>query len=295
MLRNRPEPVNFCYTARHMREDPPLLTAVGGFAALEPLACSPRLGLITDFDGTISPIVATPQAAGISPVAQRALAALGRTLPLVAVVSGRPAAEVARLVGLPGLVYIGNHGLERYQRGQVLIEPTARPYLPALAETLAGAERALPLPGLLFEDKGVTLSIHYRQAAQPARARERILATLASLPAAQGLVIKEGKKVIEVRPPVQVDKGTAVRELLDADSLSAALYLGDDSTDVDAFQALHAWGEQTDQPTAALAVLSAEVPEAVRAAADFGLNGVPVVEQLLSWLAAQTGQRDPGR
>ncbi len=117
----------------------------------------PRFGLITDVDGTISPIVDVPDEARVTPRNLELLAALGTQLTLTAVVSGRAAEDVYQRVGLPGLVYIGNHGMEQWQDGKVIVSPTAAAYRENLSAATPEIKQIL-LSGMRFEDKGATLS-----------------------------------------------------------------------------------------------------------------------------------------
>ncbi|MBV9790653.1 MAG: trehalose-phosphatase, partial [Chloroflexi bacterium] len=195
-------------------------------------------GLLTDIDGTISPIATTPDAAQVSAAAREALRRLAQQLELVAVISGRAAADAAALVGLPELIYIGNHGLELAQAGVVQPVPDAVAYIPVIDEVLRSAQERIALTGILFENKGVTASVHYRMAEQPAQAQLLIGAILHELSAQHGLVLTPGRMVWELRPPLAIDKGTAARRLVTAYALRSVIFVGDDRTDTDAFRAL---------------------------------------------------------
>ncbi|MCL5109388.1 MAG: trehalose-phosphatase [Chloroflexi bacterium] len=255
-------------------------------AALEVLR-EPPVALLTDVDGTISPIADRPEAARVSPLCRRALAVLAGRLALVAVVSGRPAREAQQLLDLPGIAYVGNHGFEVWREGVLQILPEAVPFVPLLGQVLRDLPARLPgLLGVIFEEKGATASIHYRLAADPALARREILAALASLPSAGQLRWTEGRMVVELRPPLAVDKGTAVGALLRAQELRGAVYLGDDTTDVDAFKALRLWAAERSGRALNLAVLAVETPPEVVAQADYALPGVDAVERFLDRLAA---------
>ncbi len=131
-----------------------------------------RLALATDFDGTVSTITPNPQLARIEPGCRDSLAKLSDELVLVAVLSGRQVEEARQLSRLPGVVYIGNHGLERWEKDDRYAEPLASKYASVIHTILERARRELKLPGLLFEDKGIRASIHYRSAQGPAAARK---------------------------------------------------------------------------------------------------------------------------
>ena len=180
--------------------------------------------VILDIDGTLAPIVERPEEAAVPDEARAEVARLASSYGLVACVTGRPAADARRLVGLDAVEYVGVHGLED--------DPEARAFAPQLE---AFAER-IAWPWTVENKGGVTLSFHYREAGDeegPRHAEE-----VAHAAEDAGLVPHRGRKVLEVRPPVGADKGTAVRRLLDGRPITRALYAGDDTTDLDAFRGL---------------------------------------------------------
>lgn len=241
----------------------------------------PPFGLITDIDGTISEIAESPQEASVSPICHEQLALLTRRLALVAAISGRPALDARRMVGIDEMVYVGNHGLERWQNGAVRFVPALEGYPAKVATALNELSAALDLSGLILEDKTVGLSIHYRRCPDPQTAKKLIMDAVAASPAASGFSVREGKMVVELRPPVEVDKGAAVVALVRAYSLRRGIYLGDDASDVEAFGAMHAQGFHG----LAVGVIGQETPPGVAEEADFTLNGVGDVERFLVWLA----------
>lgn len=245
----------------------------------------PRRGLITDVDGTISPIVDTPTAAQVTPRARELLTELHTQLELVGVISGRAAADVQARVGLPGLVYAGNHGLERWQNGSVLSTEEVRQYRPGMEAVLLGLRKfESDIPGVLLEDKGVTLSVHYRNAAQPEQAAAAMRPTLTALANQNSLRVYEGRMIFEVRPPLEVNKGSAFRALVEEHHLDAALYIGDDTTDIDAIHAARDLRARGVCYAFGVGVASSETPLSVLDAADFLVEGVSGVEDLLAWL-----------
>lgn len=240
--------------------------------------------LIVDVDGTISAIAATPDAATVDPRCREALRDLVGRLDLVAAVSGRAAVVVRQMVGLDGMRYVGNHGLERWQDGRTVLAPAALAYRPLVAAALAEAQARLALPELLFEDKGVVAAIHYRLSPAPDAARAAILAVARDIANAAGLVVAEGKRVVELRPSVAHDKGTAVADLVAECGLRGVWYLGDDRTDVAAFRALRRLRRAGACAGLSIAVLGAETPAAVLRAADYAVAGVDGVAEVLEWL-----------
>lgn len=253
---------------------------------LTALRQQPR-GLFSDVDGTLSPIAPTPEAAALLPGVRELLERARATFDTVAAVSGRAAPDAARMVGLPGLTYIGNHGMESLDPdGTLRILPAAAPYADDVQAALDTVERTLVpgYPGLRVERKGVTGSIHLRNAADPTAAEEAVTSMLAQVAAPRGLRITRGKRVVEVRPPVAVDKGVAIVEVVRSRGLRGALYLGDDRTDVDAFLALRELTQTGACQGVAIAVLHDEAPPDLAAAADVTLDAIERVPELLRWL-----------
>lgn len=245
-------------------------------------------GLLTDIDGTLSPIAPTPDQArllrGVRPSLRRALDAFD----LVAAISGRPAVDARRMVGIPQITYIGNHGMERLGPLDHVpqISPDVRAYQDAISDTLHEAREQLKdfASELLFENKGVTASIHYRLARDADSARVAILSALEPLAHRQGLRVTKGRMVVELRPPLDRDKGTSVRALIHEYGLACAVYLGDDTTDLDAFRALRALREDGVCQAIAVAVRHSEAPAALLDSADIALDTLDEVPRFLRWL-----------
>ena len=209
--------------------------------------------ILLDVDGVLAPIVAVPQEAAVPPVTRDELRRLNERYALVACISGRAGADARRVVGLDELVYVGEHGLE--------LVPEARDW----------SERLLQFSATVdwddVERKPLTITFHYRRAEDETEA-ERFLEAVATRARAEGLVARFGRKVLELRPPVAAHKGTAVAHLLGEHGLARALYAGDDTTDLDAFKAVHGL-----EVGIAVAVASAEGPAELREAADLVVDG----------------------
>jgi trehalose-phosphatase len=208
------------------------------------LAGSP-LVLLLDVDGTLAPIAPRPEDAEVPPATRRVLEALAaRPGVHVAVVSGRAAADARRLVGVPGVWTIGNHGIETIAPdGAIAIDERVASYRGALAEAAARLRRQIgAVPGVLVEDKTWTLSAHYRLA--DAAAEPRVREAVDAAADGAGLRVLGGKMVVELRPPVDVHKGTAalalIRRLVPRPEDAAILCAGDDRTDEDMFVAIRA-------------------------------------------------------
>ncbi len=219
-----------------------------------------------------------PEQAVLVPGAAGVLAALRDRLRLVGLISGRSLADLERSVGVPGLAYAGNHGMELHLPGAPPgLAPQVAAHLPAVTAFAERwpAERLAP-PGVWLERKGPTLSFHYRTAPDPAAAARFLESEVAPAARAAGLRVTSGRFILEVRAPVDIDKGTATRTLLEGTACRAAAFLGDDMTDLDGWRALRELRDEGALDVAvAVAVVDREVPDAVREAADVRIEGGP--------------------
>jgi len=259
---------------------------------LKPILGQRPFGLATDIDGTLSPIVDTPDAAAVTPLCRRYLQEIRQRVEVVAAISGRAPAVARRLLGLEELVYIGNHGLSWWRQGREETLAEAVPYETMLREAKMELAARLDLPGLILEDKGPILALHYRLCADPQAARRAILDALASW-RAQGLRIQQGRLVFELGPPLDIHKGTALTRLMETYRLGGVLYLGDDLSDVEAFKVLRHWREEGKVSGASIAVANPESGPKVMEEADYWVDGVPGVEWLLGAIATVVGGKRP--
>jgi trehalose 6-phosphate phosphatase len=239
---------------------------VPGYDLLTPLAEAPdRSALILDVDGTLSPIAPRPEFAVVPETTRAELRRVVARYRLVACVSGRSGDDARRLVGVDGIEYVGNHGLE--------LHPDAESAAVEIARFRDSVDLAV-------EDKGVSLAYHYRDAADEQAAHEE-LEVVAERARSAGLDARWGRKVLEVRPSVDADKGTAVRTLLERSGVSRGLYAGDDTTDLDAFRGLTDAGLEH---AVRIAVASAEGPHALQETADLVVSGPDELVALLRFL-----------
>jgi trehalose-phosphatase len=200
-----------------------------------------RLLLFLDYDGTLVPIQRSPDRAVLSHRRKRFLEDLSERM-FVCIVSGRSLADVRRCVGIERLAYIGNHGLEARWGRRTWVHPLAKKRRPALARLLKRIEaRTTRFARLLVEDKGLTGSVHFRRLdpalVEPLR---RIVADEV-LREGRAFIVTEGKKVLEIRPNIDWDKGVGIRKLmrwLPRERGELRIFIGDDQTDEDAFLAL---------------------------------------------------------
>ena len=212
-----------------------------------------RAALFLDVDGVLAPIVPRPEDARVPDETREELRRLNERYALVACISGRAGADAQRIVGIPELVYVGNHGLE--------LDGEAAGWGERLQRFLADV--AWPAT----ENKQLTASLHYRGSEDEGAARAA-LEDVKARAEREGFVARFGRKVLEVLPPLDVHKGTAVRQLLAERSLRRALYAGDDTTDLDGFRALDGL-----DVSVRIAVASEEGPAELREAADLTVAG----------------------
>jgi trehalose 6-phosphate phosphatase len=210
-------------------------------AALKPFADAEadRAGIFTDFDGCLAPIVPDPEDARAVRGASTALARLARRYRVVAVVSGRTAADLSRRVRAPGVRLIGLHGMEEIRDGVVVTSPRGESARKEIERAGARLEESLRgVRGAILERKGLALAVHFRRASDP-EAVERLVAPIVRVIAADaGLEVMSGRRILEVRPPGAGDKGDAVRAIVTTYGLRAALVCGDDVGDIAAFSAV---------------------------------------------------------
>ncbi len=221
---------------------------------LTQLAEDPSLAaVLLDVDGTLAPIVPRPEDAQVPSETQAELRRLHAKYALVACISGRDRADARRVVGVDELTYVGNHGLE------------LDPHAPEWADRLRVFLHGETWPET--EAKELSVTLNYRNAADEAEALAQ-LETIAERARSDGFVTRFGRKVLEILPPLAVNKGTVVRQLLQDRGLRRALYAGDDTTDLDAFAAL-----DTLEFGVRIAVVSAEAPQSLSEAADISVSG----------------------
>lgn len=252
--------------------------------ALARLAAAPRLGLMLDLDGTVSHQHPDPMAARITARSLAALEALYPCLTLLAFISGRAAEDLQKRVGMAEVLYIGSHGLEHLHQGQLEQHPGAAEYHPHFEAMIRELEPFMQ-PGMSFEHKHGTISLHYRAAADPAEIALGLRGPVQEMAAERGLEFFEGNHLFELRAPLRVNKGTAFSLLVERYELQGAIMAGDDITDTDAFKVARQMRQEGRCEAYALGVQSAYMPTAVREHADFLAAGVEGIEDFLEWLA----------
>jgi trehalose 6-phosphate phosphatase len=252
---------------------------------LAPLKADPaRSGVLLDVDGVLAPIVQRPDDAHMPETTRRPLIEVARRYGVVACVSGRRAADARRIVSLGTITYLGSHGSEVLLPGSIApqldreLQSWSR-RVQAFATEHFGEE--LQRLRVRLEDKEAIAALHWRGVPDEEGAR-RAVEAVAQRAEAAGLKVHWGKKVLEIRPPVRIDKGAGIERLLRDRGLAAALYVGDDVTDVDAFRGLHdlvAAGRLGH--ALRVGVRSDETPAALEESADTMVEGTDGVRELL--------------
>ena len=254
----------------------------------EPLIAAPeRCAVLMDVDGTLAPIVDRPEDAAVPKETAGVLAELASRFALVACVTGRRALEARKMVGVPQLVYLGNQGFEQLRPGEdeARLDPAvpsgdrARKFLEGLDP--ARFERA----GIRQEDKGPIQVLHWRGADDEDEAKA-VVTEIAELAAHAGLIPLWGRKVLDLRPVAGIDKGSAVHRLIvEHAPLDAAIFAGDDRTDLDAFRALGRLAGTARLGSAVrLGVFTEESPAEIETEADMVVPGTEGVLEILKRL-----------
>lgn len=255
-------------------------TTPAGRQGLAAILADPLQALVAlDYDGTLAPIVARPQDAVPAPGAVQALTALALRVGCLALVTGRPAdvvVDLGGLTGVPGLVVLGQYGAQRWQGG-VLEQPVP---VAGVAEARRVLLDLALEAGVAVEDKGLSLVVHTRRAADPAGALDRLRGPLTDLAGQVGLELHGGRLALELRPP-GYDKGAALLGL--SDGRSAVLFAGDDVGDLAAYDAVDRLRVKG-TPGLLVCSDSAETPSELRDRADLVVDGPPGVVQLVEQL-----------
>jgi trehalose 6-phosphate phosphatase len=256
--------------------------------ALEPIRADPdRSAVLLDIDGTLAPIVRHAADAHVPEATRTLLIEIAKRYRVVGCVSGRRATTARQIVAIGTIAYVGNHGGELLRPGATRpeVDPDVAAWTPRVRAFAAGAltseHHRLRVRS---EDKDSIAAFHWRGAPDEEAAAAAV-AKIAQLAEQDGFDVHWGRKVLEVRPPVRMDKGLGIASLLRGVPVTAALYVGDDTTDLDAFRGLRTLvGSGMLATAVCVAVESDEAPAELAQEADLKVNGTGGVRELLEAL-----------
>lgn len=245
-------------------------------------------GLISDMDGTLSEIPRDILQKTVPPPTLPQLAELVNHFEVLAVVSGRKTEAIKDIINIEGVKYIGHYGMEWWLDNRAVLHPEVEASLTAMRSLAAELDALRTVEGMIIQDKGATISVHYHMTRQPEIAKQQILDLLGKSPHIKKMRLMDEKTNIGIVPRVNIDKGTAVTDLIQDHHLQGAIYMGDDIGDEPAFRAIRRARENIDFDGLALLVTGPETTQTILNEADYTLNGVPETEILLNWLVDNT-------
>jgi trehalose 6-phosphate phosphatase len=261
--------------------------------ALAPLRANPKsAAILLDIDGTLSPIVEHAADAHVPETTRQLLIGVANRYGLVACVSGRRASEARAMVSIGTISYLGSHGVELLRAGwtEAVLDAGVEDWVRRIREFGREADTAdARKRRVRLEDKGAIVAFHWRGARDEEAARA-VVDAIAERAQAAGLRTHWGRKVLEVRPPIKIDKGAGITRFLNqaGQGIDSALYVGDDVTDLDAFRALSTLVEEGRLARALrVGVRSEEGPSEISGEADIVVDGPEGVRELLACLAAE--------
>lgn len=259
---------------------------------LRPLFKTNRIGLVTDMDGTISHVAETPEAAVVTPRNREILGTLVLMIPLVAAISGRAVRDLQSRIAIPGMVYLGNHGLEVWANGGRVLNESVRHHRRALTAALDELRPHLSV-GMWIEDKYATAALHYRMTPDPEKASHYLTPIVREVCKQHQLDMRPGRRLFEIRPPIVINKGIALANLVQEHRLDAVLYIGDDTTDIEALKMIRRLRETSTVYGVGIGVSheGASCAEQIKQTADAFGTSVSDIEELLGWFLSELSER----
>lgn len=251
-------------------------------------------GFFSDFDGVLSEIAPTPDSAVAYPGVPEAVANIAGQVDVAGVITGRAVDDIASRIDIGELIVVGNHGLEWSERnvrhdhaaGVAVIETIAK----VLDQVKAELASQTDVDRLIWENKRLSGTIHFRNTDDPAEVESLLLPIVQPLAEANGLRCTPGKMIVELRPTAMVTKGTALSEIIDKYELESAIFIGDDVTDVDGFRALNEL-RNAGKHTLSIGVVTIDAHPDVAAYADIVVGSVHEIVEVLSEVGEMIGAR----
>lgn len=247
-------------------------------------------GYFSDFDGVLSAIAPTPDEAYAHPGIQEALDAISERVDACGIITGRAVADVATKLDISDLSLVGNHGLEWMIKGEGYDHPAGIAAVEAIASVLDETREQFDVPGMIWENKRLSGTIHFRNVADPDATERSVLAIVEPLAAANNLRVTAGKMIVEIRPRAQVSKGTALVELMEKNNLNGVVFWGDDVTDVDGFKALRDARAQG-KHTLSVGVVTPDSHPDIAEYSDLAVRSVDEVAETFAMVAEALGSR----
>ena len=245
-------------------------------------------GLFSDFDGVLSEIAPTPDQAIAYPGAAEAIEALAANVDAVGVITGRAVDDIGSRIAIDELYVVGNHGLEWSEQGSRRDHEAGTAAIEAVANVLEQTQAELAgqtdITKMIWENKRLSGTIHFRNVDDPAETEQLLLPIVQPLAEQNGLRCTTGKMIVELRPLARVTKGTALTELIEKNGLESAVFIGDDVTDVDGFRALHELRAQG-KHTLSVGVVTADAHPDIAAHSDVLVNSVEEIVDVLTQVA----------
>lgn len=240
--------------------------------------------LIVDFDGTLSELKPDPSDAAIDPVCLTLLRKLDTFLPLIAVVSGRSVTDLKTKIQLKSVELYGNHGAEKFISGKYISQSNTEVDFSHISELLTFLKSEVCLPGLFFEDKTFSASVHYRISEDHDLVRKKLTEALRLAPNIDNLEIFWGREILEIRPTAQLNKGYAIQDIYERHQPKSMVFVGDDTTDIDGLAHLTKLRNSGLIMGLAVAVKSRSVNQNLLRMADTYVEDIDGVRNLLNWM-----------
>jgi trehalose 6-phosphate phosphatase len=246
---------------------------------------TPETAIFTDIDGTISEIVPRPHEAEVDQEMRGILLEIQKRYKLLAFITGRSVENARNMVDIEDALYIGNHGMEYLKGNQVIIDPEAAHYQSQIRNIEEVLKNKLNMNGLILENKRISLAVHYRLIKEQEKAKATILKIINTLNLSPDLAVFPGRKIIEIKPTTGRNKGTIIREMVKKYGIKQLIYLGDDTTDQDAFKIIRELNKNSFTGIS-IVVLSEETPQKVIEDADYSVGNIKELEDFFNWLLA---------